>query len=165
MSYSLTITADSYEALRREVEAISTVLSRFATVEEARMTPTSDALAKTRQPRPLSPTAVVHVDTFEPKVDEKQEVVIPEVEKTVEALVKNEKKTKAKPLPGPKALIDELDLKDATLATLKEAFASGKRAAVMDLLAKFGNGAKTFRELPDDAFPLIRKEIEAGALA
>jgi hypothetical protein len=51
-----------------------------------------------------------------------------------------------------------------TTKDLRAAYASGKHNQVLALLSKFGNGAKSFRELQIQDFPPIRKAIDDGAL-
>ena len=47
---------------------------------------------------------------------------------------------------------------------LQAAFANGFQKEVFELLSRFGNGAKSFRELPPEAFVPIREAIDNGAL-
>jgi len=56
-------------------------------------------------------------------------------------------------------------LRQKTIEDLQAAYAGGHQKEVFELLARFGNGAKSFRELPADAFVPIRKAIDNGALA
>lgn len=67
-----------------------------------------------------------------------------------------------KPALDPKALVA---VRQQTIDDLQAAYASGKQQQVFDLLSKYGNGAKSFRELDISAFPPIRDAIDAGALA
>jgi hypothetical protein len=70
------------------------------------------------------------------------------------------------PKPEPEVL-DAKTLAAIQLETtkdLREAYAQGKHKQVLGLLAKFGNGAKSFRELGINDFPPIRKAIDEGAL-
>jgi hypothetical protein len=74
------------------------------------------------------------------------------------------------PEPAPKASapIDPADLiklRTKTIAELQEAYANGQQKEVFELLSKYGKGAKSFRELPAEAFGPIREAIDAGALA
>ena len=90
------------------------------------------------------------------------------------------KAAKAKPAPAPapappKEKEEEKDtvalspeevvkMRQSTIAELQAAYANGLQKEVFDLLSKFGNGAKSFRELPADAFVPIREAIDNGAL-
>lgn len=84
------------------------------------------------------------------------------------------KKTAPKPPPPPPVEEEEdeeeIDPKDLialqtkTLEELQAAYANGYQKEVFELLSRFGNGAKSFRELPSDAFPAIREAINNGAL-
>ena len=56
-------------------------------------------------------------------------------------------------------------IKARTVEDLQAAFSAGKQKQVFAILAKYGDGAKTFRELSTDAFIPIRKAIDAGELA
>jgi hypothetical protein len=68
--------------------------------------------------------------------------------------------------PEPEALdpskLAALRLK--TTEDLQAAYSGGKHKAVLALLSKYGNGAKTFRELKLEDFVPIRKAIDEGAL-
>jgi len=59
---------------------------------------------------------------------------------------------------------DIVKLRQRTINDLQEAYANGHQAEVFELLSRFGNGAKSFRELPADAFVPIREAIDSGAL-
>lgn len=56
-------------------------------------------------------------------------------------------------------------IRQKTIDDLQQAYANGQQKEVFALLSKYGNGAKSFRELKADAFVPIRKAIDAGALA
>lgn len=51
-----------------------------------------------------------------------------------------------------------------TIEDLQTAYANGHQKEVFELLSRFGNGAKSFRELQPDAFVPIREAIDNGAL-
>jgi outer membrane biosynthesis protein TonB len=55
-------------------------------------------------------------------------------------------------------------LRTKTIEDLQQAYANGHQQEVFELLSRFGNGAKSFRELPADAFVPIREAIDNGAL-
>jgi hypothetical protein len=55
-------------------------------------------------------------------------------------------------------------LRTKTIEDLQTAYANGHQQEVFELLSRFGNGAKSFRELPADAFVPIREAIDNGAL-
>ena len=55
-------------------------------------------------------------------------------------------------------------IREKTFEELRTAYANGHQNEVMELLSRFGNGAKTFRELPPESFMPIRKAIDLGAL-
>jgi hypothetical protein len=55
-------------------------------------------------------------------------------------------------------------LRQKTIADLQDAYANGHQKEVFELLSRFGNGAKSFRELPPDAFVPISEAIANGAL-
>lgn len=57
-----------------------------------------------------------------------------------------------------------IKLRQKTIEDLQSAYANGHQAEVFELLSRFGNGAKSFRELPPEAFMPIREAIDAGAL-
>jgi outer membrane biosynthesis protein TonB len=56
-------------------------------------------------------------------------------------------------------------LRVKTTEDLQAAYSSGKHKQVLALLSKYGNGAKSFRELQIMDFIPIRKAIDEGALA
>lgn len=74
-----------------------------------------------------------------------------------------------KPLP-PLATAEGMDpaevvrVRQKTITDLQEAYANGHQQEVFELLSRFGNGAKSFRELPPEAFMPIRQAIDNGAL-
>jgi len=55
-------------------------------------------------------------------------------------------------------------MRTTTIEDLQSAYANGHQAEVFELLSRFGNGAKSFRELPPEAFAPIREAIDLGAL-
>jgi hypothetical protein len=77
-----------------------------------------------------------------------------------------------KPAPPPPATAESLGLEPdevvklrlKTIADLQDAYANGHQKEVFELLSRFGNGAKSFRELPADAFVPISEAIANGAL-
>ena len=77
-----------------------------------------------------------------------------------------------KPMPPPPASAESLGLapdevvklRQKTIADLQDAYAHGHQKEVFELLSRFGNGAKSFRELPPDAFVPISEAIANGAL-
>ena len=124
-----------------------------------------------------------HAQTATAQPEPVQEAIVPEViapvdepvnepvEKPVDkmAKVRAAKKAKAKPAPEhpQEPFSDPADivkLRQRTINDLQEAYANGHQAEVFELLSRFGNGAKSFRELPPDAFVPIREAIDSGAL-
>jgi hypothetical protein len=55
-------------------------------------------------------------------------------------------------------------IRQRTINDLQEAYANGHQKEVFDLLSRFGNGAKSFRELTAESFLPIREAIDSGAL-
>jgi len=81
---------------------------------------------------------------------------------------------KQQPLPLPPTLkepgqpLDPAEIvaiRQKTIDDLQAAYANGFQKEVFELLSRFGNGAKSFRELPPDAFVPIREAIDHGALS
>jgi hypothetical protein len=74
------------------------------------------------------------------------------------------------PIPPPPKTAEGMDpaevvqLRQKTIEELQAAYANGFQKEVFELLSRFGNGAKSFRELPPDAFVPIREAIDNGAL-
>jgi hypothetical protein len=74
--------------------------------------------------------------------------------------------------PPPPATAESLGLDPAevvkirqkTIEDLQSAYANGFQKEVFELLSRFGNGAKSFRELPPESFVPIREAIDNGAL-
>jgi len=77
---------------------------------------------------------------------------------------------KAEPEPKKAKAAEPIDpaemvkIRQKTIADLQDAYANGHQAEVFELLSRFGNGAKSFRELPPDAFVPISEAIAKGAL-
>jgi hypothetical protein len=72
------------------------------------------------------------------------------------------------PPPAAEEIFDMTKLAAIRVKTTEElqtAYANGKHKQVLDLLAKYGNGAKSFRELALKDFVPIREAIDGGALA
>jgi len=67
--------------------------------------------------------------------------------------------------PEPIDPVNLAALRVKTTEDLQAAYSGGKHKQVMALLSKFGNGAKSFRELQIEDFVPIRKAIDDGALA
>jgi hypothetical protein len=70
--------------------------------------------------------------------------------------------------PEPEPELDPVKLaalRVKTTADLRAAHSNGKHKEVMALLTKYGNGAKSFRELKIEDFIPLRKAIDDGALA
>lgn len=94
----------------------------------------------------------------------------PEQEDFFEPPKKAVKKPKAvqepeQPVPVELTPAEKVKLRQSTVEDLQKAFGSGKQKEVLELLSKYGGGAKSFRELPIEAFIPIREAIDAGALA
>lgn len=76
------------------------------------------------------------------------------------------------PMPPPPATAESLGLapdevakiRIKTIEDLQSAYANGFQKEVFELLSRFGNGAKSFRELPPESFVPIREAIDNGAL-
>ena len=60
--------------------------------------------------------------------------------------------------------VEVVNIRNKTITDLQEAYANGHQQEVFELLSRFGNGAKSFRELPPEAFMPIRQAIDNGAL-
>lgn len=113
-----------------------------------------------------------------PKETPKNSKVKPkEAKKNSKAAKPEAKAAEPEPEPEPEQngsteLFDEPEPDPATMAAirtktiedLQAAYSGGHQKAVFDLLSKFGNGAKSFRELSVKDFIPIRKAIDAGAL-
>ena len=67
--------------------------------------------------------------------------------------------------PEPIDPVNLAALRVKTTEDLQAAYSGGKHKQVMALLSKYGNGAKSFRELRIEDFVPIRKAIDEGALA
>ena len=74
------------------------------------------------------------------------------------------KTQKAAPPSEPIDPAEMVKIRQKTIADLQDAYANGHQAEVFELLSRFGNGAKSFRELPHDAFVPISEAIAKGAL-
>ena len=74
------------------------------------------------------------------------------------------KTQKAAPPSEPIDPAEMVKIRQKTIADLQDAYANGHQAEVFELLSRFGNGAKSFRELPPDAFVPISEAIAKGDL-
>ena len=83
------------------------------------------------------------------------------VEDLLEKVAEAEAKKAAAPPLDPAEVVK---LRTKTIEDLQQAYADGHQKEVFELLSRFGNGAKSFRELPADAFLPIREAIDNGAL-
>jgi len=83
------------------------------------------------------------------------------VEDLLEKVAEAEAKKAAAPPLDPAEVVK---LRTKTIEDLQQAYADGHQKEVFELLSRFGNGAKSFRELPADAFVPIREAIDNGAL-
>ena len=69
------------------------------------------------------------------------------------------------PAKAPITDVNEIiKIRQRTINDLQEAYANGHQQQVFELLSRFGNGAKSFRELTAESFLPIREAIDAGAL-
>jgi len=128
------------------------------------------AQTATAQPEPvqeaIAPEAIAPVDN---PLDAPVEKPSP-TERMAKARAAKKPKGTPKPAPAPvpqEPFADPADivkLRQRTINDLQEAYANGHQAEVFELLSRFGNGAKSFRELPADAFVPIREAIDSGAL-
>ena len=94
-------------------------------------------------------------------------VKAPEPEPEPEPEVSFEDMELPPPDPEPEETLTPVQLSAIRVKTtkvLQEAYAGGKHTQVLALLSKYGNGAKSFRELHIEDFVPIQKAIEGGAL-
>jgi len=109
--------------------------------------------------------------------EEEEEEPAPEVVVTPEVKVKKTRKAKAQksdpmvpPMPPPPKTAEGMDpaevvrIRQKTIDDLQAAYADGHQQEVFELLSRFGNGAKSFRELAPESFVPIREAIDNGAL-
>ena len=93
----------------------------------------------------------------------------PPVQKTLDELMEEDAAAAAakapKTAPPPLDPAEVVKMRQKTIEDLQSAYANGHQKEVFDLLGRFGNGAKSFRELPPEAFLPIREAIDNGALA
>lgn len=131
-------------------------------------------------PGPATPFEVIHVDKpvdkplNKPGRTEKQKANDERLRER--ALAKKAAGLKVgdkTPLPTPPPLktaegmdpAEVVKVRQKTIEDLQQAYANGHQQEVFELLSRFGNGAKSFRELPPEAFMPIRQAIDNGALA
>jgi hypothetical protein len=120
-----------------------------------------------------SPVEVPREKPAKPARSEKQQAVVAKMRAAREA----KKAAKATvdaalgmPMPPPPKTAEGMDpaslplLREKVLEDLRMAYGNGYQNEVMELLARFGNGAKSFRELGPEAFVPIREAIDNGAL-
>ena len=135
-------------------------------------TTTTPTVGKLPGNSPISPARV------KPERTEKQKANDERLRAAAQAKVAAKKAVKAPPiLPEPAPVPppasaeslglepnEVVKLRQQTLDDLQAAYANGFQKEVFELLSRFGNGAKSFRELPADAFVPIREAIDNGAL-
>ena len=68
---------------------------------------------------------------------------------------------KEAPQPDPAEMVR---IRTKTIEDLQSAYANGQQKEVFELLARFGNGAKSFRDRPPESFVPLRAAIDTGAL-
>jgi hypothetical protein len=86
-----------------------------------------------------------------------------ELGKSMDELMEAAAKQQAK-AAEPVDPVEAVRIRQKTVEDLQSAYANGRQKEVFELLSRFGNGAKSFRELPPDAFVPIRQAIDNGAL-
>lgn len=152
----LTFERTLYEDILRDMEQVLALAGRSKiNMEEMSETPKTTALPSNGSGQGPGPETVASVAQEEPVQED-----------FFEPPKKTSKKSKPVQEP-PKELTatEKVALRQQTVDDLQKAFAGGKQQPVLALLAKYGNGAKSFRELPVEAFIPIREAIDAGALA
>ena len=89
--------------------------------------------------------------------------------KTLDELMEEDAAAEAakapKAAPPPLDPAEVVKMRQKTIEDLQSAYANGHQKEVFELLGRFGNGAKSFRELPPEAFLPIREAIDLGALS
>jgi hypothetical protein len=160
-----------------EIESFLATVKRKGVVEN---TPNKNYESKPVAPAAQGPGPDVFAAGDKPvdkPVDKPAKPVNPQIAKmqAAKAAKKAEREAaaaapKEKALPPPPKTAEGMDpaevvaLRTKTIAELQEAYANGHQKEVFELLSRFGNGAKSFRELPPDAFVPIREAIDNGAL-
>jgi hypothetical protein len=127
--------------------------------------PADKPVAKSKPVKP-PPTAkqLAAVEKMRAAKEAKKAAAVPK-QTTVEDLLEKVAKAEAKKAEAPPLDPAEVvKLRTKTIEDLQQAYADGHQKEVFELLSRFGNGAKSFRELPADAFLPIREAIDNGAL-
>ena len=109
------------------------------------------------------PTAkqLAAVEKMRAAKEAKKAAAAPKQTTVEDLLAKAEAEEAAQPELDPAEVVK---LRQKTIEDLQQAYADGHQKEVFELLSRFGNGAKSFRELPADAFVPIRRAIDNGAL-
>jgi len=109
------------------------------------------------------PTAkqLAAVEKMRAAKEAKKAAAVPKQTTVEDLLAKAEAEDAAQPELDPAEVVK---LRTKTIEDLQQAYADGHQKEVFELLSRFGNGAKSFRELPADAFVPIRRAIDNGAL-
>jgi hypothetical protein len=85
-------------------------------------------------------------------------------QKSMDDLLEEAAEKNAKKAEEPVDPAQMVKIRQKTVEDLQTAYANGRQKEVFELLSRFGNGAKSFRELPPEAFVPIREAIDNGAL-
>jgi predicted lipid-binding transport protein (Tim44 family) len=159
-----------------EIESFLATVKRKGVVEN---TPNKNYESKPVAPAAQGPGPDVFAAGDKPvdkPVDKPAKPVNPQIAKmqAAKAAKKAEREAAAAqpapaPAPAPKAAApldpaELVKLRTKTIEELQAAYANGHQKEVFELLSRFGNGAKSFRELPPEAFAPIREAIDLGAL-
>jgi hypothetical protein len=137
--------------------------------------PTAKSAAKSAEPKQRTAKQLENDERLRARAKAKKDAGLKPFEKAP-ARVASDKAAPApapepKPVPPP-ATAESLGLapdevvkvRQKTIEDLQSAYANGFQKEVFELLSRFGNGAKSFRELPPESFVPIREAIDNGAL-
>ena len=173
----MTITAQDPAGLKVQIEALARTLGLFAGTpvpETIPVVPAQEVIAKPKTPAkkhtPIkggtlngglmsSQEAAVQPGAPEPQGSAAQPGQVSPGEVAPGSL--EEPQVEQIVVTPPKEM---LELKQKVIDALQAAFRAGKVQKVRDVLANYGGGAKSFREIDAVAFPVIDKAIQSGAL-
>jgi outer membrane biosynthesis protein TonB len=159
------------------VEILEQMRGLLAVADRAvRQAPKTDeiknvAVAPVQGPGPeaIVPEAIVPVDKpvdkpVDPRIAKMRAARIAKAAERAAAAKAEEEEERPDPLAEPVDPAEAVRIRQKTIEDLQTAYADGHQKEVFELLSRFGNGAKSFRELPPEAFLPISKAIANGAL-
>lgn len=148
----------AFTKVQKEVQEVLQKISETIPVDAPKRARTEKQLANDEKMRVAALARIAAKRAARGASDTKAATVEKPVEKSVDKVIAT---VFAEPEPDPSEVVR---IRQKTIEDLQSAYANGHQQEVFELLSRFGNGAKSFRELPPEAFMPIREAIDKGAL-